>query len=142
MKTKTHNEYFMISCFAVYGDDMPLDFVKEGKDFLSDMNDGYEISYFCKAYPNHNIEFVDNGNTSQFDIQDGKSFSCHVKYSNYIKWSENMKSFWHSNIFEDLNEFQRKYRVISLEDGVKINRPRYSYDSDEMNSLLINPLTA
>ena len=126
------NNHFIITCFLIYN--IPEDVQQD--DFLSDMDDGYQISYFIKSYPGlSNIKFkLINQEDSAFE--DVKCFGAHVEWEDYKKWTEQMKEFWN---YETDNDYFNNYLIRSVENGMTTISGRYDYDSDEMNSLLIDP---
>ena len=120
--------YFGIGCLIVK--DMPKHLIAKWEDFLSDMDDGYEISYFIRKYPNlHNI---------QFKVSDNEVFyNAWVDFADYKNWNQEMKEFWNP---EKENQWSKDYQVKSIEDNMTTISYRYGYESIEMKSLLVNPL--
>jgi hypothetical protein len=123
------NPYFEIGGLVVK--DMPKHLIGDNwEDFLSDMDDGYKISYFIKKYPSlHKIKF------KSFDK---KSFySTCLNFSDYKNWTQEMKDFW---LRSKESQWDKDYQVKSIENGITTIRYRYDYESIEMKSLLVNPL--
>lgn len=126
------NNHFIVSCFLI--DNIPEGVQQD--DFLSDMDDGYQISYFIKSYPGlSNIKFklIDQEDSAFKDV---KCFGAYVEWEDYKKWTEQMKEFWN---YETDNDYFKSYLKRSVENGMTTISARYNYDSDEMNSLLIDP---
>ena len=123
------NPFFILSSFIVV--DMPEPLTEDYADLLSDMDDPYEISFFCRKYPNHNIQF--NLISEETDI---KYYSASVDYSDYLNWTEEMKKYWSP---EGENEYFRKYQINSNEEGLTLVRYKFKYEGIEMKSLIIDP---
>jgi hypothetical protein len=120
------NTYFGIGCFlinGISGDNY--------EDLLSDMDDGYKVSYFIRKYPGlHNIQFEASSHNEEF-------YSASVEFSDYENWSDEMKDFW---AYSKESQWEKDYQIKSIENGFNTIRCRYGYDSIEMKSLLINPI--
>ena len=119
------NDYFGIGCLlinGISGDNFD--------DLLSDMDDGYKVSYFIRKYPGlHNIQFEASSHDKEF-------YSASVEFSDYENWSPEMKDFWD---YSKESQWEKDFQVKSIEDGFRTIRYRYDCDSIEMKSLLIDP---
>ena len=115
--------------------------VWEWDDILCYENDGHEISFFCRKYPAHNIQFRHRGQWIDEGYRNGlECFIAEICYEDYIAWTEAMKSFWEENVS---NPFFQKYYVLeSRQKHVITYKCRFSFESDEMKNLLINPFEA
>ena len=124
---------FIIGSFCIIN--IPKELVQDYEDLLSDMDDGYEISFFIKKFSdhNHNIKFE---RMKDFHNFGSKYYCVSVDWEDYLKWSDEMKDFWDH---EKDNQYFEEYLVKTQEDGWTHTRCRYDYDSTEMKSLLIDP---
>tara|TARA_Y100001937_G_C7088398_1_gene316496 strand:+ start:359 stop:778 length:420 start_codon:yes stop_codon:yes gene_type:complete len=125
------NSHFIIGSFYIIN--MPKELVQDCEDLLSDMDDGYEISFFIKKFSDHNIKFE---LVNDFHDFGSKYYRASVDWEDYLKWSDEMKDFWDH---EKDNQYFKEYLVKTQENGFTCIGCRYDYDSTEMKSLLIDP---
>lgn len=126
------NKHFIIGGFLINGYPEELQ-TQDEHDMLSDMDDGYEISYFIKSYPGlHKVRFV-KYEESMFDCE---QYTAYVQWEDYQTWTQEMKDFWDH---EKDNDYFKTYLKRTMDGSMSIISCKYSYDSDQMNSILIDP---